>query len=119
VSSCSWGADWKTTSAWSISSRRHEFVEDQSTLLGLGFLFGGEITVRLDLIRELVLLEAARIARGLGWSLGVVTNGVCEIVGHEECLRSEGETWSPTVGPTGRQAELTEESCDFFEMGYF
>ncbi len=54
----------------------HDLVESQSAILGLGRLFGGEVFVGLDLIFEVVLLDAAGIAGCFSGSLGVVSNVV-------------------------------------------
>ncbi len=54
----------------------HELVESQTAILGLGRLFGGEVFIGFDLILEVMLLDAAGVARSFGRCLGVVSNVV-------------------------------------------
>jgi hypothetical protein len=70
--------------------RGNDLVEAQAALLGLGGLLGREVLVGVYLIWERMLLDRARIARGLGRTLGVVFDGVFEIVRHDSCASNTG-----------------------------
>ena len=59
-----------------VRAWRHDLIESQSTILGLGRTLGGEVFVDFDLILEVMLLDASGIARSLSWRFGVVSNVV-------------------------------------------
>jgi uncharacterized membrane protein len=77
-----------------LSAGRHEPREPQAAGLAAHGLLRSEIAVRLDLIAEGMLLDAARVARGLRRTGGVVTDGLFEVVG-QQCGLTKGEKLSP------------------------
>ena len=85
-----------TQHAFLNRSRRYEFVEPQATILRRSSLFRAEIAIRVDLLVQLVLLDAARVARRLGRALCVFADFVVEVVGHAQHTKERRRDWFKT-----------------------